>query len=52
LISAIEKNESLISFSKWGPYLPMKYKCEILKERYFDFEGAISLINNIRLIEG
>lgn len=51
LISALEKNESLISFSKWGPYLPMKYKCEILKERYFDFEGAISLINNIKLIE-
>lgn len=52
LISALEKNESLISFSKWGPYLPMKYKCEILKERFFDFEGAISLINNIKLTEG
>jgi len=51
LISALEKNESLISFSKWGFYLPIKYKCEILKERYFDFEGAISLINNIKLIE-
>lgn len=52
LVSALEKNESLISFSKWGPLLPMKYKCEILKERYFDFEGAIRLINNINLIEG
>jgi ATP-dependent Lhr-like helicase len=52
LVSALEKNESLISFSKWGTYLPMKYKCEILKERYFDFEGAIRLINNIKLIEG
>jgi ATP-dependent Lhr-like helicase len=51
LISALEKNESLISFSKWGSYLPLKYKCEILKERYFDFDGAISLINNIKLIE-
>lgn len=52
LVTALEKNESLISFSKWGTYLPMKYKCEILKERYFDFEGAIRLINNIKLIEG
>ncbi|HZL11895.1 MAG TPA: DEAD/DEAH box helicase [Prolixibacteraceae bacterium] len=51
LIPELEKNESLIGFSKWGSYLPMKYKCEIVKERYFDFEGAINLINNIELIE-
>ncbi len=51
LHTAIEENESLLSFSKWGKYLPIKYKCEILKERYFDFEGAIDLINNIRLIK-
>lgn len=48
---ALEKNESLLGFSKWGTYLPIKYKIEILKERYFDFEKAIELINNIRLIE-
>ncbi len=51
LKSALEENESLLGFSKWGSYLPIKYKCEILKERYFDFETAISLINNIKLIE-
>ena len=48
---ALEENESLLGFSKWGTYLPVKYKIEILKERYFDFEKAIELINNIRLIE-
>ena len=48
---ALEENESLLGFSKWGTYLPIKYKIEILKERYFDFEKAIELINNIRLIE-
>jgi ATP-dependent Lhr-like helicase len=51
LLTAIEANESLLGFSKWGKYLPMKYKCEILKERYFDFESAISFINNLNLIE-
>jgi ATP-dependent helicase Lhr and Lhr-like helicase len=51
LILALEENESLLSFSKWGSHLPMKYKCEILKERYFDFELAIDLINKIKLIE-
>jgi ATP-dependent helicase Lhr and Lhr-like helicase len=48
---ALEENESLLRFSKWGTYLPIKYKIEILKERYFDFEKAIELINNMNLIE-
>jgi len=51
LLESIEANESLIGFSKWGWYLPIKYKCEIVKERYFDFESAISYINNLNLIE-
>ena len=51
LISELEENESLIGFSKWGSYLPMKYKCEIVKERYFDFENAMELINKMKLIE-
>jgi len=51
LIKAIEIDKSILSFSKWGSFLPMKYKCEILKERYFDFEGAINFINNIKLIQ-
>ncbi len=38
-------------WSNWGRYLPIKYKIEILKERYFDFGEAIELINNIQLIE-
>lgn len=48
---ALEENESLLSFSKWGNHLPMKYKCEILKEKYFDFDSAIHLVNDIKLIE-
>lgn len=50
LISTLETDESLLSFSKWGTFLPMKFKCEILKERYFDFESAISFINNLNTI--
>ncbi|MFA5433946.1 MAG: DEAD/DEAH box helicase [Candidatus Paceibacterota bacterium] len=51
LQTAIEENESLLSFSKWGNYLPINYKCEILKERYFDFESAVDLMSNIKLVE-
>ncbi|MGZ2370402.1 DEAD/DEAH box helicase [Ancylomarina sp. YFZ004] len=47
----LEKNESLLGFSKWGAYLPIKYQCEIIKERYFDFESAIDLLNGIKLVE-
>jgi ATP-dependent Lhr-like helicase len=48
---ALEENESLLGFSKWGKHLPIKYKVAILKERYFDFERAIELINNMNPIE-
>lgn len=51
LIAELKENESLIGFSKWGEYLPLGYQAEIVKERYYDFENAIELINNINLIE-
>lgn len=51
LIEALKENESLIGFSKWGEYLPLEYQAEIVKERYFDFEDTIELINKLNLIE-
>ncbi len=51
LIAELKENESLIGFSKWGEYLPLEYQAEIVKERYYDFENAIDLINNMKLIE-
>ncbi|WP_268222978.1 DEAD/DEAH box helicase [Sinomicrobium oceani] len=51
LMAKLSENESLISFSKWGRYLPLEYQAQIVKERYFDFENAIELLNNIKLVE-
>lgn len=51
LIGELNENETLIGFSKWGEYLPFEYQAEIVKEKYFDFDGAMELINNINLIE-
>jgi ATP-dependent Lhr-like helicase len=51
LINELKVNESLIGFSKWGTYLPIEYQSQIIKERYFDFENAVELINRINLIE-
>ncbi len=51
LISELKGNDSLIKISKWERYLPYEYQCEIVKERYFDFENALDLLDNINLIE-
>lgn len=51
LIEELKENESLIEFSKWGEYLPLEYQAEIVKERYFDFDDTIELINKLNLIE-
>ena len=51
LIDELKENESLIGFSKWGEYLPLEYQAEILKERYYDFENTIDLLNSMNFIE-
>lgn len=51
LSAELAKNELLIGFSKWGAYLPVEYQVEIMKERCFDFEGAMNLLNNMNLVE-
>lgn len=51
LIEALAKNESLLEFSKWGLLLPLKYQCEILKDRYFDFNGALKFMEKTKFIE-
>lgn len=51
LATELKENKTLIGFSKWGTYLPIEYQLQIVKERYFDFENAIELINNMNLIE-
>lgn len=48
---ALGENEMLLSFSKWGLFLPIKYQCEILKERYFNFEGAIEFMEQTKFLK-
>ena len=42
-------NPDATSLSKWAVYLPLKYRKEIIKQSYFDFEGAAEF-NNYRWI--
>jgi len=47
----LQTNPALLDFSKWGAYLPDKYKVEILKNRYFDIDKTGELITTMNLIE-
>ena len=40
---------SLLNFSKWGSYLPDKYKIALIKQKYFDIEATNQFIANIKL---
>jgi ATP-dependent Lhr-like helicase len=50
LSNLIETTPPVMDFSKWGVYLPLKYKVELIKQRYFDF-SAIDCIQSFNLIE-
>jgi ATP-dependent Lhr-like helicase len=50
LENSIRINPSILDFSKWAIYLPIKYQCEILKEKYFDFTNTKTFIENINLV--
>lgn len=52
LIRELNEEEALMGFSKWGVYLPVEYQVKLMKERAFDFEGALDLINNMKVVEG
>lgn len=46
----------VMSFSKWGGYLPMKYQMLLVKQKFFDFDGAAilgtyQLISNLKDVE-
>ncbi|NTW54540.1 MAG: DEAD/DEAH box helicase [Chlorobaculum sp.] len=47
----LKKYPAIMSFSKWGIYLPEIYKVQILKERYFDIENTRQLLTVMRLME-
>ena len=46
-----ENRPELLSFSKWGIYLPLKFKCKLLKEKYFDFVGADLFLKELNAVE-
>ena len=50
ILEQLKTDYSLLNFSKWGIYLPDKYKVNLIKERHFNLDGANNFISNIKLI--
>lgn len=46
----LDSNPTLLNFSKWGAYLPQKYKVQLLKNKYYDFINTEKLINKINIV--
>ncbi len=44
------ENPSLLSFSKWGIYLPEDYQVKLIKNTYFDIEGTKNYLATTQLI--
>lgn len=45
LYKKLQENPNLISFSKWGQYLPIEYQIELLKSKVYDFVTLKSFLN-------
>ena len=50
LVLAVEENPGLLDFAKWGASLPVVYQCDVLKERYFDFDGTMAFLQKLVLV--
>jgi ATP-dependent Lhr-like helicase len=50
LKNKLAHSQGLIDFSKWGRYLPFELQYALLKEEYYDFDGAKQFLENLKLI--
>jgi ATP-dependent Lhr-like helicase len=46
----LQSNPALLDFSKWGVYLPEKFKVKLIKDKYFDIEQTRELLATMKLI--
>jgi ATP-dependent Lhr-like helicase len=50
LDAALRENQDLISYSKWGIYLPVSYQKYLLKQNFYDFESLEAFLVKLNLI--
>lgn len=50
LLQALAETPGLIDFAKWGAKLPPHLQVAVLRERYYDFAGAMAFLSETRLL--
>lgn len=46
----LSSTPTLLDFSKWGAYLPQKYKIKLLKDKYYDFEYTEKMMGRLNIV--
>lgn len=46
----LSSNPTLLDFSKWGAYLPQKYKVKLFKNNYYDFDYTEKMIGRLNIV--
>ncbi|MBZ0202947.1 MAG: DEAD/DEAH box helicase [Ignavibacteria bacterium] len=46
----LHANPGLLSFSKWGLYLPESFQVKLLKDKYYDIEGTKEYLSKTKFI--
>jgi ATP-dependent Lhr-like helicase len=47
----LQSSPTLLDFSKWGRFLPLKFQINLIKQKYFDITGTLDLLTLINPIE-
>ncbi|MCL9806930.1 DEAD/DEAH box helicase [Flavobacterium amniphilum] len=47
ITNQLETTSDVFSVSKWGVYLPVKYKIALMKQKYFNIKGAIDFLRKV-----
>ncbi len=50
LYTLLEKFPALLDFSKWGEFLPDKYKVSLLRQKYFDFNETEAFVKKVKFV--
>jgi ATP-dependent Lhr-like helicase len=50
LSQLLKDTPALLDFSKWGHLLPENYQVALLKQKYYDFEGAYAFWGSVEWV--
>lgn len=49
LESAVQHDPLMLAFSKFGSYLPLKYKVQLVRDKRFNFEAAMDFLSAVHI---